>query len=82
MIAPFLAPLTTENNECFIFSQVFLSQTLMIHRTAGEGRGPSFIPPYHFQPLTNIKTFICNFACKMTITYFNRNACVYQTATR
>ena len=22
----------------------FLSQTLTIHRTAGEGRGPSFIP--------------------------------------
>ena len=48
----------------------FLSQTLTIHRTAGEGRGPSFIPFYHFHPLTNIQTFICNFACEMTITYF------------
>ena len=48
----------------------FLSQTLTIHRTAGEGRGPYFIPLYHFQPLTNIEKFICNFACETTITYF------------
>ena len=34
------------------------------------GRGPSFILLYHFHPLTNIQTFICNFACEMTITYF------------
>ena len=52
------------------------------HRTAGEGRGPSFIPLYHFHPLTNIQTFICSFACEMTITYSNRTACIYQTATR
>ena len=37
----------------FFFYQGFLSQTLMIHRTAGEGRGPSFIPFYHFHLLTN-----------------------------
>ena len=54
----------------FLFYQGFLSQTLMIHRTAWEGRGLSFIPLYHFHPLTNIETFICNFACEMTITYF------------
>ena len=47
-----------------------------------EGRGPSFIPLYHFHPLTNIEIFICNFACEMTIAYFYRNACVYQTANR
>ena len=52
------------------FYQGFLSQALTIHRTAGEGRGPSFTPLYHFHPLTNIETFICNFACEMTITYF------------
>ena len=51
------------------FYQGFLP-TLTIHRTAGEGRGPSFIPLYHFHPLTNIETFICNFACEMTMTYF------------
>ena len=54
----------------FFFYQGFISQTLTTHRTAGEGRGPSFIPLYHFHPLTNIQTFICNFACEMTITYF------------
>ena len=52
------------------FYQGFLSQTLTIHRIAGEGRGTSFIPHFHFHPLTNIETFICNFACEMTITYF------------
>ena len=50
----------------FFFYQGFLSHTLTIHRTAGEGRGPSFIPFYQSQPLTNIETFICNFACEMT----------------
>ena len=60
---------------CF-FYQGFLSRTRKTHRTAGEGRGPFFIPLYHFHPLTNIQIFICNFACEMTIT------CIYQTATR
>ena len=58
------------SNKTFFFHQGFLSRTLTTHRTAGEGRGPSFIPLYHFHPLTNIQTFICNFACEMTITYF------------
>ena len=31
---------------------------------------PSVIPLYHFHSLTNIHTFICNFAYEMTITYF------------
>ena len=54
----------------FFFYQGFLSQTLKTHRTAGKGRGPSFIPLYLFHALTNIQTFICNFAREMTITYF------------
>ena len=54
----------------FFFYHGFLSRTLTTHRTAGEGRGPSFIWLYHSHPLTNIQTFICNFACEMTITYF------------
>ena len=54
----------------FFFLSGFLSQTLTTHRTAGEGRKPSFIPLYYFHPLTNIQTCICNFACEMTITYF------------
>ena len=52
------------------FLSGFSSQALTIRRAAGEGRGPSFIPLYHFHPLTNIETFICNFACEMTMTYF------------
>ena len=64
------------------FLSGFSSQTPTIHRTAGEERGPSFIPLYHFHPLTNIQTFICNFACEMTSHIFNRTACIYQTATR
>ena len=54
----------------FFFYQGILSRTRTTHRTAGEGRGPSFTPFFHFHPLTNIQTFICNFACEMTITYF------------
>ena len=52
------------------FLSEFSSQTLSIYRTAGEGRGPSSTPLCHFHQLTNIETFICNFACEMTITYF------------
>ena len=64
------------------FYQGFLSRTLTTHSSAGKGRGLSFIPLYHFYPLTNMQTFICNFACEMTITYFCRTACIYQIATR
>ena len=46
----------------FVFLSGVSSQTLTIHSTVGEGRGPSFIPLYHFHPLTNIETFIFNFA--------------------
>ena len=51
----------------FFFYQGFLSQTLTTHRTAGEGRGAFFILLYRFHPLTNIQTFMCNFACEMTM---------------
>ena len=50
------------------FYQGFLSRTLTTHRTAGEGRGPSYstlpLPPAHEH------SDICNFAREMTITYF------------
>ena len=52
----------TRLKNSFFFYQGFLSRTLMTHRTEGEERGPFFIPLYHFHPLTNIQTFICNFA--------------------
>ena len=51
------------------FYQGFLLWTLTTYRTAGEERGPFFIPLYHFHPLSNLQTFICN-------------ACFYHTATR
>ena len=44
-----------------IFYQGFLSQTLTILRTAGEGREPS-LP----LPLSQKHSDICNFACEMT----------------
>ena len=53
----------------FFFYQSFLSRTRMTHRTAGDGRGPFFIPLYRFHPLTIIQTFICNCACEMTIIF-------------
>ena len=58
---------TFKNGNLFFFYQSFLSRTLTTHGTAGEGRRPSFIPLYHFQPLTNIQTFICNFAREMAM---------------
>ena len=42
------------------FVSGFSSKTLTIHRTTGEGRGPSFISLYHFHLLIKIETFICN----------------------
>ena len=50
--------------------QGFLSQTVTIHMTAEEGRGPSFTPIYHFSPLMYIQTFTCNFACEIATTCF------------
>ena len=67
---------------CSIFSKLdqiihfFFSITVFFHGhwpfigQQGKGGGPSFIPIYHFHPLTNIQTFICNFTREMTITYF------------
>ena len=41
----------------YFLYQDFLPRTRTTNRTAGEGRGPSFIPLYQFHPLTNIQTF-------------------------
>ena len=53
---------------CFLF--FFLSGFSFTDTDKSKGRGPFFIPLYHFHPLTNIQTFICNFAREMTIAYF------------
>ena len=52
---------------CLFF---FLSRFSFTDTDKSKGRGPFFIPLYHFHPLTNIQTFICNFAREMTIAYF------------
>ena len=42
--------------------------------------GTIFIPHFHFLPLTNIRRFICNFACEMNTTIFNCVGCNYRIA--
>ena len=65
------------NTTLFFFLSGFSSQTLTFHRTAGKGRRPSFIPLYHFH-LYHSTTLHVRWLSRI----FNRNACVYQTATR
>ena len=67
--------------ETFFFLSGFSSKALSIHRTAGERGGLSFIPLHHFHPFTNIETF-STLHVRWPSRIFNRNACVYQTATR
>ena len=59
-----------QTSKIFFFYQGFLSRALTTQGIAGEGRGLFFIALYHFHSLMNTQTFICNFACEMTITYF------------
>ena len=62
--------------------QGFLSQTMTTHRTAGEGREPSFISLYHFHPLMNIQIFFFSTLLERWLSMiFNCTACIYQTAT-
>ena len=63
------------------FIRVFFHRH-MIYRTAGEGRGPPFIPLYLFHQLTNIENIFATLHVRWQSHIFNRNACVYQTATR
>ena len=55
---------------------IFFSIRVFFHGhwqlTAQQGNQGShlFIPLYHFHLVTNIQTFIYNFACEMTATYF------------
>ena len=66
----------------FFFLSGFSSQTLMIHRTAGEGRGPSFFPLYHFTLSRTLRHLFATLHVRWLSRIFNRNACVYQAATR
>ena len=53
----------------YILSVFFFSFT-DTHDSKGK-EGTCFIPLYHFYMLRDIQTFICNFACEMTTTYFS-----------
>ena len=44
--------------------------------------GAFFIRLYHFHPLTNIQTLFATLHVRWLSHIFNRNACIYQTATR
>ena len=46
------------------FLCIMVSQTLTIYR--GRKWTILFISPHYFRPLKKIRTFICNFACKIT----------------
>ena len=75
MILSFLA------NKSFFSIRVFLSQTLTIHRTAEGGNHLSF----HSTTSTRSRKLRYLFATlhvRWLPRIFNRNACVYQTATR
>ena len=57
------------------FCQGFLSQTLTIHRTAGERRGSSFIPLYHFHSIKTLRHLFETLHVRWISRIFNRNAC-------
>ena len=62
----------------FFFYQAFLSRTLTIHRTAGEGTGSSITPLYHFHHFTNIHILFATVYVRWLPHIFNHIACVYQ----
>ena len=58
------------NSDIYFFSvRVFFHRHWQFIEQQGK-RGDHFFPLYLFHPLTNIETFICNFASEMTMTYF------------
>ena len=59
----FLAELNNSDLFCFVFFsiRVFFHGHWQLTRQQGKG-GDHLIPLYNFHPLTNIQTFICNFA--------------------
>ena len=64
----------------FFFYQDFFSWTLTTHRTAGEERGPSFIPLYHSIHSRTFRHF-ATLHVRWLSHIFNRTTCIYQTAT-
>ena len=70
------------NNNTFFFLLGFSLQTLTIHRAAGEGRGPSFIPSTTSTRSRTLRHLFATLHVRWLSRIFNRNACVYQTVTR
>ena len=66
----------------FFFYQGFLSQTLTIDRTAREGRDHLLFHSTTSTRLRTLKHLFATLHLRWLSRIFNRNACVYQTATQ
>ena len=66
----------------FFFYHGFLSRTLTTHRTAREGRGPSFIHSTTSTRSRIIRHLFATLHVRWLSHIFNRTTCIYQTATR
>ena len=63
------------------FSTRFFFQTLTIHRTAGKGRGPSFIPLYHITYLWTFRHLFATLHLRWLLHIFNCTSHILQIAT-
>ena len=92
--APILALLFTLLYIFFIFLMIFFSyiyiyvfllgvffQTLTIHRTAGKGRGPSFIRLYHITYLWTFRHLFATLHLRWLLHIFNCTSHILQIAT-
>ena len=79
----FLAELNNSDLFCFVFFsiRVFFHGHWQLTRQQGKG-GDHLIPLYNFHPLTNIRHLFATLHVRWLSHIFNRNACIYQTATR
>ena len=66
----------------FFFYQGFLSKTLTIHRTAGEGRGPFLFNSTTSTRSRTLRHLFATLHVRWLSRIFNRNACIYHTATQ
>ena len=72
---------------CFISLSVFFFYQGFLHRnwqregTEREGKGPSFISLYNFHRSRTLRNLFATLRVRWVSRIFNRNPCVYQTAT-
>ena len=57
------------NCDSIFLSEFFFKETDKSYDTRGK-EGTIFTPPYHYDLLTDIHTFVWSFTVEMTITYF------------